>query len=80
MFAYKNKYGSDVAFKNIYVWECSEVQLIAVFGKQQPLLKKAVHKLSPSFEGDIHVLILIVEKGISATEISRRAGIELMPA
>jgi hypothetical protein len=79
MFVYKNKFGSDVAFNNSYVWVCSEVQLIAVFRKQQPLLKKAVHKLSPSFEGDIHVLILIVEKGISATEISRRAGTELMP-
>lgn len=79
-FVNKNKFGSDVAFKNSYVWVCSEAQLIAALKKQQPLLKKAVHKLSPSFEGDIPVLILNVEKGISAAEISRRVGTELMPA
>jgi hypothetical protein len=76
----KNIFGSDVAFKNSYVWVCSEAQLIAALKKQQPLLKKTVHKLSPSFEGDIPVLILNVEKGISAAEISRRVGTELRPA
>lgn len=79
-FVNKNKFGSDVAYKNSYVWVCSEAQLIAAIKKQQPLLKKAVHKLSPSFEGDIPVLVLNVEKGIGAAEISRRVGTELMPA
>jgi hypothetical protein len=79
-FVNKNKFGSDVAFKNSYVWVCSEAQLIAALKKQQPLLKKAVHKLTPSFEGDIPMLVLNVEKGISAVEISRRVGTELMPA
>jgi len=41
---------------------CSEAQLLATLKKQQPLLKKAVHKLSPSFEGDIPMLVLNVEK------------------
>ena len=79
-FVNKNKFGSDVAYKNSYVWVCSEAQLIVAIKKQQPLLKKAVHKLSPSFEGDIPVLVLNVEKGISAAEISRHVGTELMPA
>jgi len=79
-FVNKNKFGSDVAFKNSYVWVCSEAQLIAAIKKQQPLLKKAVHKLSPLFEGDIPMLVLNVEKGISAEEISRRVRTELMPA
>ncbi len=79
-FVNNNKFGSDVAFNNSYVWECSETQLIAALKKQQPLFKKAVHKLSPSFEGDVPVLVLNVEKGISAAEISRRVRTELMPA
>jgi hypothetical protein len=79
-FVNNNKFGSDVAFKNSYVWVCSEAQLIAALKKEQPLLKKAVHKLSPSFEGDIPVLVLNVEKGISTAEISRRVGTEFIPA
>jgi hypothetical protein len=79
-FVNNNKFGSDFAFKNSYVWVCSEAQLIAALKKQQPLLKKAVHKLSPLFEDDIPVLVLNVEKGISAAEISRRVGTELTPA
>jgi hypothetical protein len=79
-FVNKNKFGSEVAFKNSYLCVCSEAQLIAALKKQQPLLKKAVPKLSPSFKGDIPVLVLNVEKGISAAEISRRVGTELMPA
>jgi hypothetical protein len=79
-FVNKNKFGSDVAFTNSYVWLCSEAQLLAALKKQQPLLKKAVHNLSPSFEGDIPMLVLNVEKGISAAEISRRVGTELVPA
>ena len=78
-FGNKNKFGSDVAYKNSHVWVCSEAQLIAAIKKQQPLLKKAAHKLTPLFEGDIPMLVLNVEKGISATEISRRVGAELMP-
>jgi hypothetical protein len=78
-FVNNNKFGSDAAFKNSYVWVCSEAQLIAALKKQQPLFKKAVHKLSPLFEDDIPVLVLNVEKGISAAEISRRVGTELMP-
>jgi hypothetical protein len=79
-FINKNKFGSDVAFKNSYVWLCSEAPLLAALKKQQPLLKKAVYILSPSFEGDIPMLVLNVEKGIGAAEISRRVGTELMPA
>jgi hypothetical protein len=58
----QNKFGSDVAFKNSYVWVCSEAQLLAALKKQQPLFKKTVHKLSPLFEDDIPVLVLNVEK------------------
>jgi len=79
-FINKNKFGSDVAYKNSYVWVCSEAQLIAAIKKQQPLHKKTVQELSPLFEVDIPVLVLNVEKGISAAEISRRVGTELMPA
>ena len=79
-FVNKNKFSSDVAFENSYVWVCSKAQLIAALKKQQPLFKKAQHKLSPLFEDNIPVLVLDVEKGISAAEISSRVGTELMPA
>ena len=62
------------------MWVCSEAQLIVSLKKQQPLFTKAVHELSPLFEDDIPVLVLNVEKGINAAEISRRVGTELMSA
>ena len=62
------------------MWVCSEVQLTTALKKQQPLFKKAVHKLLPLYEDNIPVLGLNVEKVVGAAEISRRVGTELMPA